>query len=99
MSKMLGILNTTCNWEKNMGVNAYNEPTYANSVTLPCAIYHETKLKQTDIGLVKYDEKYYVLHTNQVSDKDLINGEEVAVEIVKSLSGAVLYYRAVVLNA
>lgn len=95
---MLGILNTTCVWKKNLGVNAYNEPSYAEPITLPCAIYHDTKLKQTDVGLVKLDEKYYVLHTNMVSDKDLLNGEEVAVETVRSLSGSVLYYRAVVLN-
>lgn len=95
---MLGMLNDVCRWQKLLGVNDYNESTYCDAVNLPCAIYHDSKLKQTDVGLVKLDEKYYVLHTDKVNDKDLINDEEVAVETVKSLNGSVLYYKAVVLN-
>lgn len=95
---MLGKLNTTCTWQKLLETNAYNEPSYAEPSILSCAIYKDTRLKQTNVGLVKLEEKYYILHTDAVSDGDLINGEEVAVEEVRSLCSTVLYYKAVVLN-
>lgn len=96
---MLGVLNDTCVWQKYIGSNAYNEDEYLEPTTLPCAKFHETKLKQTDVGLISFDEKYYVFHTNDVGDRDLVDGREVVIEVVRSLSGEVLYYRAVVQSA
>ena len=95
---MIGVLNTTCKWCKQEEVNKYGETTYSTPITLPCAVGKEVKLKQTDIGLVRTDEQYYILHFAEVQYGDTIDGYTVAVSEIKDLRGNTAYYKAVVLN-
>lgn len=94
---MLGVLNTSCKWEKALERNKYNEISYAAPVVIPCAINKEPRLTITDTGLLKTEDTYYVLHT-PVSDDDLIDGVRVAVTPILSHSGELLWYKAVTLN-
>lgn len=96
---MIGILNTTCIHKKLLSKDKYNTPIYDNPSTIPCAIQIEPKLQQTDVGLVKINEKFYVLHTDAVSTGDLLDDLEVVVEPIRALSGEIIWYKAVVLNA
>ena len=96
---MLGVLNTTCEWCKKGVSSKYPEPIYSEPTTLPCAIGKDTKLKQTDLGLVKTEELYYILHFGEVQDGDTLNGQTVAVSEIKDLVGNTAYYKAVVINA
>ena len=95
---MIGVLNTTCQWCKQAEVNKYGETTYSTPITLPCAVGKEVKLKQTDIGLVRTDEQYWILHFCEVQNGDTIDGYTVAVSEIKDLLGNTAYYKAVVLN-
>lgn len=94
-----GILNNTCVWCAKQSVNDYGETTYSAPETIPCAIGTNEKLKQTDIGLVKLSEIYFILHDCRVKDGDKLNDLPVVVEPVKNTKGVVQYYRAVVLGA
>lgn len=96
---MLGVLNDTCLWCKQSTINKYGEPTYTPPTPLPCATGKDTRLTQTDTGLIKTDELYYILHSAGVQDGDTLNGHTVAVQEVKDLSGRICFYKAVVVNA
>lgn len=96
---MKGILNTTCEWEKQDGISKYGgEYSYSSPTTLPCAYGQDIHYKQTEVGLVKVQEKYYILHTPDVKDGDKINGEIVSVGEFRDTKGKITYYKAVVLN-
>ena len=97
---MIGVLNTTCLWCKQSSVNKYGEPTYNTPISIPCSIGKDTRLTQTDTGLIKTEEMYYILHSAgaEVQDGDTLNGNTVAISAVSDLSGNVCYYRAVVVD-
>ena len=95
---MKGILNTTCKWEKQEEMNKYGECSYSSPTTLPCACGQDIHYKQTDAGLVKVQEKYFILHTPDVKDGDRINGDIVSVGVFRDTRGKITYYKAVVLN-
>lgn len=97
---MKGILNTSCVWCKKESVNKYNEITYSTPITIPCAIGKDIKYKQTNIGLVKMEEKYYILHSAgaELQDGDTLDGNIVSVGEIKDTKGRTTYYKAVVLN-
>ena len=96
---MIGVLNSTCEWCRQTQLNKYGEPTYSSPTILPCATGKDTRLTQTDLGLMKTEELYYILHSAGVRDGDTLNGHTVAVQEVKDLSGCVCFYKAVVVNA
>lgn len=95
---MIGVLNSTCEWCKKEAENKYGEITYSQPKLLNCAIGKDTRLKQTDLGLIKTEEQYYILHSAGVGDGDTLNGNTVAVSEIKDLSGKTCFYKAVVLN-
>ena len=95
---MKGILNSSCVWCKKENVNKYNEISYASPITLPCAVGKDIKYKQTDNGLIKIEEKYYILHSAGVGDGDTLDGHIVSVGEIKDTRGRTAYYKAVVLN-
>lgn len=96
---MIGVLNSTCSWQRKEQTNKYGESTYSSPTFLPCAISKDVKLTQTDTGLIKTEEKYYILHTDVVSDGDLLDGYVVAVSEIKDLIGSTAFYKAAILNA
>lgn len=96
---MIGVLNSTCSWQRKEQTNKYGESTYSSPTSLPCAISKVVKLTQTEAGLIKTEEQYYILHTEVVSDGDLIDGHLVAVSEIKDLMGSTAFYKAVILNA
>lgn len=97
---MIGVLNTTCLLCKQSSVNKYGEPTYNTPISIPCSIGKDTRLTQTDTGLIKTEEMYYILHSAgaEVQDGDTLNGQVVAVSEIKDLMGSTLYYKAVVVD-
>ena len=96
---MRGILNTECVWCKKKSANKYGEIEYDTPQTIPCAVGKDIRYKQTDGGLIKVEEKYYVLHSERVQDGDTLDGDIVAVGVIRDTRGQVAYYKAVVLNA
>ena len=95
---MIGVLNSTCKWQKKT-TNKYNETIISTPPTiLPCTAGQDLKLKRTEAGLESFNEVYYILHSVGVQTGDLINGQEVAVSEIKDLGGRTAYYKAVVLN-
>lgn len=95
---MIGVLNDTCKWCKQLNKNKYGEVDYSEPIILPCAISKDVRLVQTDLGLIKQEEKYYILHFAEVQDGDTIDDKIVSVGCIKDFRGQVLYYKAVVLN-
>lgn len=95
---MLGVLNDSCLWCKQVSINKYGEPTYSSPITLPCSTCKNTRLTQTDLGLIKTEELYYILHSAGVRDGDTLNGHTVAVSEIKDLSGNTCFYKAVVIS-
>lgn len=97
---MKGILNSSCVWCKKESVNKYNEITYASPTTIPCAVGKDIRYKQTELGLVKIEEKYYILHSAgaEVQDGDTLDGHIISIGSIKDTRGQIAYYKAVVLN-
>jgi hypothetical protein len=97
---MKGILNSSCVWRKKESVNKYNEITYSSPATIPCAVGKDIKYKQTELGLVKIEEKYYILHSAgaELQDGDTLDGQIVLVGSIKDTMGQIAYYKAVVVD-
>ena len=95
---MLGILNDTCVWKQQ--IKNSNTPFVQSVVSelIPCTKGIDTKLVLTDVGYMKIDVQYFILHTDVVKDGDLLDDKQVVVQVLKDLSGTVQGYKAVVCN-
>ena len=96
---MVGVLNDTCVWEqKQQTTSKYPETTTSEPLTLPCFKGLDKKLTQTELGLVKEEVQYFLLHTEVVKDGDLLDSEVVAVQPLKDFAGTIQAYKAVVVK-
>jgi len=63
-------LNQTAVWYKRTGVNKFNEPTFADAVTIPCRIERKIKLfSKTDSEMIKSDTTVWTKVAVLVGDK------------------------------
>lgn len=93
---MLGVLNDVCLWEKKTTQGKYPGQSHAKPVEVPCIKGIDTRLTKTDVGLVKTDIQYYILHTDCVCDGDKVDGKTVIVQQIKDIVGTVQAFKAVV---